>query len=316
MTMPLSLRTKIAIATFVTSLLILSASAAAGQTPPSQKGFSSSREASHALAAAVQSGNQQSLLEILGPDSKELVSSGDPQEDQQNQEQFSQKYAQMHRLAKEPDGKVTLYIGAENWPFPIPLVQRKKLWYFDTSAGKQEVLFRRIGRNELSTVQVCHELVEAQKEHFAGAHPGEAGAYAQKFSADQGSHDGLYHPVTSGQPEIGPLLAQAGADPTGQTESAPFHGYYYRILTRQGDKAPGGAKDYIADGKMTGGFAFIAFPAEYKSSGVMTFIVDQDGVVYQKDLGPETTNLARSIRGYNPDSSWQKADEQDQQASQ
>lgn len=307
MSLPVNL--KIAIATVVTTLVI-SASATTDQTS-GQESFPSARQAAHALASAVQARDDQKLMQILGPEGKELVSSGDPQEDKQDQDDFSQKYDQMHRLVKEPDGTVTLYIGAENWPFPIPLVENKGNWHFDTQAGKQEILFRRIGRNELSTIQVCHELVEAEKEHFAGAHPGEAGQYAQKFSADQGTHDGLYHPVTTGQPEIGPLLAEAGAD-AGQSESQPFHGYYYRILTRQGSNAPGGAKDYTADGKMTGGFAFVAFPAEYKSSGVMTFLVNQDGIVYEKDLGQDTSKLARAMQEYNPDSSWQKAEEQQQ----
>jgi hypothetical protein len=307
--MSLRVSLKIAIVTVAISLLVSSACAAGEQGPQGQKSFPSARQAAHALADAVRAGNEQALLEIFGPNGKDLVSSGDPEEDQQGRDTFVQKYDQMHRLAKEPDGSTTLYIGAENWPFPIPLVEKNQSWYFDTAAGKQEVLFRRIGRNELSTIEVCQELVQAQQEHFSGAHPGEAGQYAQKFSADQGAHNGLYHPVTSGQPEVGPLLAQASAD-AGQTESAPFHGYYYRILTRQGSKAPGGAKDYIADGKMTSGFAFIAFPAQYKSSGVMTFIVSQDGVVYEKNLGPETSTLARSIQEYNPDSSWQKVDEQ------
>lgn len=313
--MSLHISLRFAIATLATTLLVSAAFAVPDQGPQGQKTFPSAREASHALAAAVRAGNEQALLEIFGPNGKELVSSGDPEEDQQGRQTFAQKYDQMHRLANEPDGSTTLYIGAENWPFPIPLVEKNKSWYFDTDAGKQEVLFRRVGKNELSTIEACHELVQAQKEHFAGAHPGEAGQYAQKFSADQGEHNGLYHPVTSGQPEIGPLLAQASAD-AGQTESAPFHGYYYRILTRQGSKAPGGAKDYIVDGKLTGGFAFLAFPAQYKSSGIMTFIVNQDGTVYQKDLGPETSTIARSIQGYNPDSNWQKVEEEGQQSAQ
>lgn len=313
--MALSVNVRTALASLATILLVSASLALAQQAPQVQKSFSSAREASKALVDATRSGNQQSLLQILGPNGKELVSSGDPQEDKQDQGTFVQKYDQMHRLAKEPDGTVTLYIGAENWPFPIPLVEKNNSWYFDTAAGKEEVLFRRIGRNELSTIQVCEELVQAEKEHFAGAHPGEAGAYAQKFSADQGAHNGLYHQVTNGEPEIGPLLAAAGDDSAGQTESAPFHGYYFRILTRQGSNARGGAKDYMVDGKMNGGFAFLAFPAQYQSSGVMTFIVGQDGVVYEKDLGPETTSLARSIREYNPDSSWQKAEDENQQSS-
>jgi hypothetical protein len=306
--MSLSVNAKIAIA-IITSLLVSSASATPQEEQQPQKSFSSAREAVRALATAVQTGNEQSLMQIFGPDGKELVSSGDPEEDKESREVFTKKYQQMHRLAAEPDGTVTLYIGAENWPFPIPLVESKGAWRFDTEAGKQEILFRRVGRNEMTTIQICHELVEAQQEHFAGAHPGEAGEYAQKFSADGGAHNGLYHSATNGAPEIGPLLAQAAA---GQSESRPFHGYYYRILTRQGSSAPGGAKDYVVGGKMTGGFAFIAFPAQYKSSGVMTFIINQDGAPYEKDLGPDTNSLARAIQEYNPDSSWQRAEEQDQ----
>lgn len=314
--MSLSANVKVAIAALATSLLISFTCAAADSPSPAQKSFSSANEAARALAAAVQARDQQALLGIFGPDGKELVASGDPQEDRQDQDVFLEKYQQMHRVAKEADGTVTLYLGAENWPFPIPLVEKKGKWFFDTNAGKEEVLFRRIGRNELSTIEVCGELVQAEKEHFAGAHPGEAGQYAQRFSADQGKNNGLYHPVASGEPEIGPLLAEASADSTGQTESQPFHGYYYRVITRQGANAIGGAKDYIVDGKMTGGFAFIAFPAQHKSSGVMTFIVNQDGVVYEKDLGPDTAKRARSIQEYNPDSSWQKAEQDSQQSSQ
>jgi Protein of unknown function (DUF2950) len=305
----MSVNVKVATAIIATAVLVSAISALGQEAPQGQKSFPTARAAIHALAAAVRAGNQPDLLAIFGPEGKELVSSGDPNEDKQGLDTFVQKYDQMHRLVKEPDGNVTLYLGAENWPFPIPLVEKSGAWYFDTAAGKEEVLFRRIGRNELSTIDVCQELVKAEKEHFAGAHPGEAGEYAQKFSADQGEHNGLYHPVTNGQPEIGPLLAEASADRAGQGESAPFHGYYYRILTRQGKRAPGGAQNYVVDGKMTKGFAFVAFPAQYKSSGVMTFIVNQDGVVYQKDLGPNTDSLARAIQEYNPDSSWKKAEE-------
>lgn len=314
--MSFSVNVKVAIAAITISLLISFTCAAADQPSPAQKGFSSASEASRALASAVQARNEQTLLEIFGPDGKELVASGDPQEDRRDQDVFLEKYQQMHRIAKETDGTVTLYIGAENWPFPIPLVEKSGKWFFDTKAGKQEVLFRRIGRNELATIEVCGELVQAEKEHFAGAHPGEAGQYAQRFSADQGKSNGLYHPVTTGEPEIGPLLAEAGAESSGQSESQPFHGYYYRIIARQGSGAAGGAKSYIADGKMTGGFAFVAFPAQYKSSGVMTFIVNQDGLVYEKDLGPDTAKRARGMQEYNPDSTWQKTEQDSQQSSQ
>jgi hypothetical protein len=306
--MTFTIRLKTAITAVAAGLSMFCAAAIAQQGTQDGKGFASARAAAHALAGAVQSGNEQAMLEIFGSEGKNVVSSGDPQEDKEGRENFSRKYREMHRLTKEPDGTVTLYIGAENWPFPIPLVEKNGMWHFDTDAGKQEILFRRIGRNELTTISVCRELVKAEQEHFAGAHAGEAGEYAQKFSADEGRHNGLYHPVTNGQPEIGPLLAQAAVNGGGPGESRPFHGYYYRILKRQGADAPGGAQDYIVNGKMTAGVAFVAFPAEYKSSGVMTFIVNKNGVVYEKDLGGDTGNLAHSMQEYNPDSTWKRVD--------
>ncbi len=273
-----------------------------------QQTFASPRQATQALFAAVKGDNQSELLRILGADGQTLISSGDPQQDAHDRQVFVEKYEQSHRVVKEPFGSVTLYIGAANWPFPIPLVEENGRWSFDTDAGKQEILLRRIGQNEMSAIEVCHELVTAQKEHYAGAHPGEAGQYATHFVADKGEHNGLYHSSENGQPEIGPLLAQAGMQ--GEGEHTPFRGYYYRLLTAQGADAPGGAKSYVAGGKMTGGFAFVAYPAQYGSSGVMTFIVNQDGTVYEKNLGPETTQLATEMNAFNPDSSWKPAEEQ------
>lgn len=274
-----------------------------------QQTFPSCWQATHALVMAVKSDNEAELLRVLGPDSKILVSSGDPQEDADNRHNFVERYQQAHRLVKEPNGQVMLYIGAENWPFPIPLVDANGRWSFDTAAGKDEILMRRIGKNEFSAIELSHQLVEAQKEHYAGAHPGEAGQYARNFTATAGEHDGLYHPVDSGRPEIGPLLA--GACPQGSSDHTPtpFHGYYFRMLDKQGPSAAGGARDYIVDGKMTGGFAIVAYPAEYKSTGVMTFVVNQDGTVYEKDLGEQTTKIADSMSAYNPDSSWVKVQE-------
>jgi len=280
----------------------LSASAAAGPAPQ-QETFASPWRASRALFEATQAGDEAKLLALFGPQGKPLISSGDPQQDQENRQIFVRNYEQVHRLVKEPDGTVTLFLGPENWPFPIPLVQQNGAWYFDTSAGEQEILFRRIGKNELSAIQVCHELVAAEKEHYAGAHPGEAGAYASKFVAENGEPDGLYHPVANGTPEIGPLLAQAGEART------PFHGYYFRILSKQGKDAAGGAKNYIVDGKMTGGFAFVAYPAQYRSTGVMTFIVNQDGTVYERDLGVNTFRLATAMKAFNPSPEWKKVEE-------
>src|SRR5579863_10160486 len=281
---------------------------------PGQKTFSSAEEASKALVAAAQSNDEKAMLEILGPEGKEIVSSGDEIEDAQNRANFVHKYQQMHRLVKEPNGTTMLYIGAENWPAPIPLVSKGNSWYFDTEAGKKEILYRRIGRNEISTIRVCEELVAAQKEYYSTQH----NEFAEKIFSDEGQHNGLYWKAADGSPEspIGPLVAAAVAEDYSKSQGAsptPYRGYYFHILTRQGRNGPGGAKNYVVNGKMTGGFAFVAYPAEYRSSGVMTFIVAEDGVVYQKDLGRKTDSLAKAMKEYNPDSSWQKAVEEQEE---
>jgi hypothetical protein len=281
---------------------------------PGQKTFSSAEEASSALVTAAQNNDEKAMLEILGPEGKRIVSSGDDAEDAQSRANFVQKYQEMHRLVKEPDGTTTLYIGAENWPTPIPLVNKGSAWYFDTEAGKREILYRRIGRNEMSTIMVCRELVTAEKEYST-----QHGEYAQKILSDEGQHNGLYWKSADGGPEspVGPLVAAAfteGYANTRENAPTPYRGYYYRALTGQGKNGPGGAKSYIVGGKVAGGFAFVAYPAEYRSSGVMTFIVNEDGVVYQKDLGKKTNTLAKTMKEYNPDSSWQKADEQREEA--
>jgi len=281
---------------------------------PGQKTFSSPEDASQALVTAAQNNDEKALLEVLGPSEKQIVSSGDEAEDAESRANFVQKYQEMHRLVKEPDGTTTLYIGAENWPTPIPLVNKGNSWYFDTEAGKKEILYRRVGRNEMSAIRVCQELVAAEKEYLSAQHT----AYARKIFSDEGQHDGLYWKAAAGEPQspIGPLVAWAVAEANAKSRGeppTPFRGYYYHILTRQGKNAPGGAKDYIVDGKMTAGFAFVAYPAEYRSSGVMTFIVSEDGVVYQKDLGKKTEVLAKAMKEYNPDSTWKKAEEQQEE---
>jgi hypothetical protein len=281
---------------------------------PGQKTFSSAEEASNAMFTAAQSNDEKAMLGILGANGKEIVSSGDEAEDSQNRANFAAKYQEMHRLVKEPDGTTVLYIGAKNWPTPIPLVNKGGSWYFDTEAGKREILFRRVGRNEMSTIRVCQELVSAQKE-YSGQHS----EYAQKIFSDDGQHDGLYWKAADGEPlsPVGPLVAAAVTESyakSGDNAPAPYRGYYYQILTREGKNAPGGAKSYMVNGKMTGGFAFVAYPAEYRSSGVMTFIVGEDGVVYQKDLGKKTDALAKAMKEYNPNSSWQKAEDQPEDA--
>jgi hypothetical protein len=280
-----------------------------------QKTFGSPADASDALIAALQGNDPQAILVILGPDAKEIVSSGDDTEDAATRANFVAKYQEMHRLVKEPDGTVTLYIGVDNWPTPIPLVNSGNSWYFDTASGKKEILYRRIGENEMSTISVCEQLVAAEKEYYSS----QQSQYAAKILSDEGEHNGLYWTVSGGAPEspIGPLVAAAVAQGYTKDQNGaptPYRGYYYLTLTRQGRSAPGGAKNYIVDGKMTGGFAFIAYPADYRSSGVMTFIVGPDGVVYQKDLGPNTAVVAQSIKGYDPNSTWHKADDQQTQS--
>jgi hypothetical protein len=281
---------------------------------PGQKTFSSPEDASNALVTAAQSNDEKMMLDILGADGKQIVSSGDDVEDAQSRANFVQRYQEMHRLVKEPDRTTVLYIGAENWPTPIPLLNRGNAWYFDTQAGKKEILFRRIGRNEISTISVCQELVAAQKEYYSTQH----NQYAQEIFSDEGQHNGLYWKAADGEPQspIGPLVASAVAKGYAKSPDGaptPYRGYYYLILKRQGKNGPGGAKSYIANGKMTEGFAFVAYPAEYGSSGVMTFIVNEDGGVYQKDLGKRTDVLAKAMKEYNPNSSWQKAEEQQEE---
>ncbi len=279
-----------------------------------QKTFSSAEDASAALVMATQSNDEKAMLDILGTDGNQIVSSGDETEDASSRANFVQSYQEMHRLVKEPDGTTILYIGAENWPTPIPLMNNGNSWYFDTEAGKKEILYRRIGKNEMSAIDVCQELVQAEK----GYHSTEHKEYARKIFSEEGQHSSLYWKAAEGevQSPIGPLVAWAVAeDHTMSQDGAltPYRGYFFRILTRQGVHGPGGAKNYVVNGKMTGGFAFVAYPAEYRSSGVMTFIVNEDGVVYQKDLGNKTEVLAKAMKEYNPNSSWQIAEEKDEE---
>jgi hypothetical protein len=282
-----------------------------------QKTYASTEEASQALFTAAQKNEEKALLDVLGPDAKKVIESGDAKEDDAARANFVEKFQVMHRLVEEPDATTTLYIGAENWPTPIPLVNRAGKWYFDTDAAKQEILFRRIGKNELSAIRVCVEMVAAQKEYFSKDGNNE---YAAKFVSDAGKRNGLYWPASDNQAAspIGPLVANAGSEgglgKDSSTGAEPFRGYYFRILDRQGKKAAGGEMNYIAEGKMTKGFAFVAYPAAYRDAGVMTFIVGQDGVVYEKDLGKQTVEKAKSMKSYDPDTSWKKSEEPEQQS--
>ena len=279
-----------------------------------QKTFNSPTAAADALAAAAQKHDKQEMLAILGHSGEELIYSGDRVADKANNDRFVEKYHEMHRFAATGSGRMILYIGAENWPVAIPLKKGGTKWYFDTSYGKQEVLYRRIGSNELNVIKVCQEIVSGEREYYAASHDGDSvHQYAEKFRSTPGKQDGLYWEVKSGEPEspLGPLVAEAASE--GYAHHAhhaagkphPFHGYVYRLLTKQGAAAHGGAKDYIVDGKMTRGFALIAYPVRYRDSGVMTFVVNQDGQIYQKDLGPRTGQVASEMAEYNPDDTWQ-----------
>jgi len=277
---------------------------------PGQRTFASAEEAASALFASMQVQDEQFPLSILGPAGKDVISSGDPVEDSDTRAGFVVKYQEMHRFVTEPNGALSLLVGAENWPFPIPLVKNNGSWYFDTVAGKDEILFRRIGRNELAAMDGCRELVDAQKQYFARPPGNLPKQFAQKLVSDEGGHNGLYWHGASDEfaSPINPLIAYARQNlPTDQVgEHVPFNGYFFRILTSQGPHAPGGARNYVANGRMTGGFAFVAYPAEYRSSGVMTLIIDQSGTIYEKDLGPDTTKLAQAMTAYDPDSTWHK----------
>jgi hypothetical protein len=273
-----------------------------------QKTFPSAEEAADALYTAAKEHDESAMLVILGPDARDIVVWTDNSADRNAQDdQFAKKYEQMHRLVKEPDNETTLYVGAENWPLPIPIVERDHAWYFDCSLGRREILYRRIGENEMNTIDTLRGTVDAENQYYANSAGAGANAveeYAQHFTCSQGQHNGLFASASGGDDDsnaIGPYLAQASYD---RSDREPFHGYFFRILTAQGPHAHGGARNYIVNGKMTGGFAVVAFPAAYRSSGVKSFIVSQDGRIFAKDLGPKTAQLATAMENYNPDGTW------------
>ena len=272
-----------------------------------QNTYGSPNEAVLALASAVKSNDTNQLMQIFGPEAKDIIYSGDDVADKQTRRNFLEKYNQMNRVVTERNGSVILYLGAENWPFPIPLSKKNGAWVFDTSTGKKEILYRRIGANEFDTIDTLHALVDAQKEYAGEPRDGQTKQFAQKLMSDEGSHNGLYWKTKEGEPvsPIGPAVVEAFNEGyRNKGGSAPFHGYMYKLLTSQGANAPNGAKNYLVNGKLTGGFAFIAYPVEYRNSGVMTFIVNQDGKIYQKDLGPKTKEVASAITAYDPDKTW------------
>jgi len=272
--------------------------------------------AADALLLAGSQKDTSALLEVLGPGSKEVASSGDETMDRSNRETFILAAKDKTTLYSMSPGTVFLMVGDDDWPFPIPLVKGEKGWFWDTAAGKEEVLSRRIGRDELSAIDLCRTFVQAQRE-YALANPDTkgVGAYAQRFLSTEGRRDGLYWPAKDGEPAspMGPLVAKASQDGyAAASESSgprPFYGYYFKILRSQGKDAPGGAKDYVKDGRMTGGFAMVAWPAQYGNSGVMTFLVNQTGIVFEKDLGPKTADIAKAMEQFNPDLTWKPSKE-------
>jgi Protein of unknown function (DUF2950) len=281
------------------------------------RSYASPESAVDSLVGALRSGNQDQLHRILGSDADKLISSGDPVADSNGQAEFLRLYDEKHNLSATDEDTRTLEVGNTAWPVPIPVVKGDEGWYFDTAAGLDEMLSRRIGRNELYAIQVCLAIIDAEKEYAAADYNGDGWReYARTFNSDPGKKNGLYWPTAPGEPQspLGELVAAASAEGyTGDANrtsdtSRPFHGYYFRILTRQGPAAEGGAIDLVAHGHMIGGFGVIAWPVEYANSGLKTFIASHHGVVYEKDLGDDTDRLARAVTAFNPESGWEPSD--------
>lgn len=299
----------------LSTLVIFSRGVYAGEKD--KRRFKSAEEAVETMIDAVNREDTKKLLAIFGPEGKELISSGDEVVDKAEKERFVKAYEEMNKLVKDTVEKVTLLVGREEWPFPIPIVKVGESWRFDTAEGKEELLNRRIGRNELNTIQVCLAYVDAQREYALKDRDGDGlMGYAQKFVSTKGKKDGLYWKTEEGEEQspLGSLAAKATKE--GYTsrksgeEPQPYWGYYYKILKAQGENAPGGAYDYVVKGKMVGGFALVAFPAEYGNAGIMTFMVNHDGVVYQKDLGKGTEKIYSKMKQFDPDETWEKVKDQ------
>ena len=288
------------------------------QAPPAPTGpevFASPEAAGEAVYNAAKNGDSNAMLTIFGPSGKDVVFSGDPVQDKNGMEHFAANYEEMHRWARLEKGLLVLNFGAENYPFPFPLKRLEQgKWQFDVDAGAKELVARRVGRNELRAISTLYAMADAQEQYFALKRNGaKENQFAVKFVSAQGQQDGLYWVASEGEPEspLGPLAADASAEGYIEKKAQPFHGYYFRILKEQGAHARGGAKSYLVNGAMTKGYAFLAWPAEYRTSGVMTFMIDRDGVVYQKDLGPQTADAGKAMTAFDPDESWQRVDEGD-----
>jgi hypothetical protein len=283
--------------------------------PAKQQHYASAEAAATALLSAVKSGDSAAMLTVLGPDAKPILDSGDAVADRELMRRFAASYDAAHKLTATNARRSELVVGKDEWPFPIPIVKESAGWRFDTAAGQEEILDRRVGRNERFTIQACLAVVDAQREYYA-TNPNKDPLlhYARRFNSSEGKRDGLYFPTSEDEEQspLGELVAQA-RDEGYTNKPVPYHGYYYRILDAQGPNARDGAYSYVAKGELIGGFAVVAYPASYDNSGVMTFTVNQDGVVYQKDLGPDTTQLAQAIERFDPDKSWERVPDQEQQ---
>jgi hypothetical protein len=282
-----------------------------------QQSFASPQEAVEAFVAALRADDLKALSAILGPKSKPLLESGDPVADDEAIEGFLASYDEAHEIQQPSDTQAMLATGNDDWPFPIPLVKEAAGWRFDTEAGDQEIIARRIGRNELSTIQAALAFVDAQREYYeTNPEKSKLLHYAGKFISTEGKRDGLYYPTAEGEAEspLGSLFAEAKAEGYKREKGKPmpYHGYYYRMLDGQGPNATGGAYDYLAKGVLLGGFALVAYPATYDNTGVMTFIVNQDGAIYQKDLGPKTASIAGAMKLFDPDDTWERVPDPDQ----
>jgi hypothetical protein len=276
-----------------------------------QERYATPEAAVDALVASAQSGDEKAALVVLGPGGGDIISSGDKVSDDAVRARFVNSYDAKHEIQMQGDNKATLIIGDNNYPFPIPLTRKAGKWSFDTEAGRLEILARRVGHNELDTIETALAYADAQDEYASKDRTGEgAGVYAQRFISEPGKKDGLYWPSAQGEEEspLGELFARASHEGYVSGAHAPYHGYYYKILTRQGPHATGGAVDYVVNGKMIGGYALVAYPDEYRNSGVMTFIVNHRGEVLEKDLGPYTANIAERMTSFDPDPSWKKVE--------
>ena len=302
-------------AVIIATMLLLALTCNQSQAAkPKQETFSTPQEAVKTLVDAMKAGNDRQFQIIFGGIDKELFSFGDGMIGRPVGQEFVKAYEEKNTLEPLGKNKMILHVGKDNWSWPIPIVKAGQRWHFDTKGGRREMLARRIGENELAAIQVCLAYVDAQREYAQDHRTGGIMEYAQRFTSDSGKKDGLCwdEQETGKQSPLGPMVGKACKTTYGGAQQAimaqPYHGYFYKILKKQGKNARGGTYDYIVDGKMIGGFALVAYPSRYRSSGIMTLIVNHDGVVYEKNLGKNTEQIAEAMAGFNPDQTWKKVE--------